>query len=296
VDSSFKQKVTQQLKVDEDMAIDSALWYLQGTANFTYGKASQETAETVIDSTFITLAIANNKIALNEVWNKYTDMIDSIRDSYQKITSAEKQLISVQVEMRQLSESEVVFKEISTFGKGGFPPDYCTFNETDSWIWWNYTGDGICAGPNFGQHPELDAAILINQKIMNCKGVPIGNYYWSDQESVELWPWDYPNPNWGGNWNYERYLLYWNYQAYPSFHGCITPDECNFYLSGTKIVINTSQSNGGARPDNKGLISVAIEGDEIGDNQPPYYSTYLHHGFAFYGVLHWNPYPPSPLD
>jgi hypothetical protein len=292
--SAFKQKGSQKLKDGEDMTIDSAIWYLQGTANFTYGKASVETSKTEIDSTFITLTITDNKITLTEVWNKYSEMIDSIRASYQKIAGDENQLMSVQVDRHQLTETELVCKVTSIISISGPIPNFCVFNSIDSWIWWNQTGQGICNGPNAGQHPELDAAILINQKIMNCMGVPAGNYYWTEPETVDLWPESYPNPNWGGAPNYEKYLLYWNHSSYPNFHGCLSPEECNFYLSGTKWVINTDYPSG-ARPAGKSLISVAIHGDALFDVPNLGNSAYLHRGPAYYGILHWNANPALHL-
>ena len=293
--STFKQKGSQKLKDGEDMTIDSAIWYIQGTANFTYGKASVETSKTEIDSTFIKLTVTDNKITLTEVWNKYSEMIDSIRASYQKIAGDENQLMSVQVAIHHLTETELVCKVTSIFSISGPIPNFCVFNNIDSWIWWNATGQGICSGPNASQHPELDAAILINQKIMNCRGVPAGNYYWTELETVVLEPGSYPNPNWGGAWNYERYLLYWNHSSFPNFHGCLSPVECNFYLEGTKWVATVAQSLGGARPDNKSFISIAIYGDALFDS--PYLgdSEYLHHGPAYYGILHWNANPALHL-
>jgi hypothetical protein len=296
--TTFKHKGSLKLKDGENMTVDSSIWYLQGTANFTYGNASQQKSKIVIDSTFITLMLTDGTITLTEVWNKYSNMIDSIRANYQKIVGNNVQLMSVQVQRSQLTETELVCKVTSIFSPGIFQSqEFCEFNNVDYWIWWNWSGQGgICGGPNQNQGNGLDAAQLINQKIMNCMGVPYGNYYWSDLETVDLEPWDYPNPNWGGiDHNYEEYLMYCNYEGYSNFHGCLTPDECNFYLNGTKWVATVAKSQGGARPDNKSFISIAIHGDETSDPNYPYNSTYLHHGPAYYGILHWNPNPPLPM-
>jgi hypothetical protein len=265
----------------------------------TYGYAFFETSQTEVDSTFIRLTLTDNKVTLNEVWKKYSDMIDSIRASYKKIDQSVKQLISVQVEMHGQSLTQVVCKVTSIFGIRSVLPDFCTFNDVDWWTWWNWTGQGgICGGPNNnGQGDGLDAAQLINQKIMNCRGIYPGYRYWTDQESVVLEPESYHNLNWGGvDYNYEQYLLYWNHSDYSNFHGCLSPDECNFYLEGTKWVANTAHSQGGARPDNKSFISIAIYGDAVWDQPNLGDSKYLHHGPVYYGIWHYYTSPATALD
>lgn len=292
----FKNQSKIQTKDDREISVDSATWYLQGTANFEYGKASQERSTVIIDSTFITLALSNGNISLSECSTKYSEMIDSIRSCYQKIDRDEKQLISASVQIKSLTKTNLIIKVTPIFSYGGTLVNFCTFNDVDSWTWWNFTGNGgICAGPNYPGGNGLDAAILIDRKIMNCMGVPIGNYYYTDQETVWVEPYSYPNPNWiPGNVNYEEGWLYTNYEGAANFHGCLSASECNFYLTGTKWVANHDQP-GGARPVGKTLISVAIFGDETAESKWPYYSTYLHHGPIYYGILHWNPNPPIPF-
>lgn len=296
--SLFKQKSIQKLKDDEEMTIDSAIWYLQGSANFTYGKASQSRATIVIDTTSISLTrTEDGTIAFSEVCNKYKDMIDSIKVYYEQIENEEKQLIAVEVQCSSLTKTTMICRVVPIFSYGGMVLDPCYFNNVDSWTWWNITGTGgICDGQNQNQGGGMDAAMLINQKIMICMGVPIGNYYYDTPTSIDLHPEAYPNPNWNGiDYNYERYRLYWNHSAYSNFHGCLTPAECNFYRDGTEWVATVAQSSGGARPDGFNFISIAIHGDVVLDYPNPNDSEYLHWGPAFYGILHWNPNPPVPF-
>jgi len=194
--SAFKEKVNKKLKDDVEITTDSAIWYLQGTANFTYGTASQQTTKIVIDSTFITLSLSNKEVTLTEACNKFSDMIDSIKSSYAKISGTQKQLMAVMVQQHLLTTTSLVCKVTSIFCNGGYPYDTCSFNNIDYWMWWNISGQGgICAGPNYGAGAGLDAAQLIDQKIMHCKGIPIGYYYWSDPVTVDLEPTSYSNPS-----------------------------------------------------------------------------------------------------
>ncbi len=290
----FKKNGRQHLKEEEKMCPDSAIWYIKGTSNFTYGCASRETAITVVDSTFISLFVNEQKITTSEVWDKYCDMIDTIRARYQKLEGEENQLISVELEKRALFESELRCKATFIFAKRGFPPDYCTFNQVDSWVWWDGSiGAGGTCNTTPPQHPELDAAMLITQKIMNCKGVPSGNYYWEPIEDVDLYPLNFPYNESPGPYNYYHYLMFWNDSDSSYFHGCLSPEECEFYRIGTKWVVNTSKNYGGARPDNLSLISTEIHGSAhwLANS-----SIYFHYGIAHYGILHWSLNPPTPLD
>jgi hypothetical protein len=295
--TNFIKQGTLQLKDGRDVSVDSAIWYLGECANFTYGKASQQRDKIVIDTTSITLTVTNGSISLNEVWNKYEDMIDSIKACYQLINSKEKQLIAVAVQNSSLTSTELVCRVVPIFSFGGMSSDPCYFNNVDYWTWWNISGTGgICDGPNQNQGGGKDAAMLINEKIMRCMGVPIGNYYYDSQLSVDLFPESFSNPNWNGiDYNYERYRMYWNHSSYSDFHGCLSPSECNFYRDGTEWIATVSQSSGGARPDGFSLISIAIHGDMRLDYPNQGDSKYFHWGPVFYGILHWNPNPPVPF-
>jgi hypothetical protein len=294
---TFKQQGQSNLKTGEALSIDSAQWYLEATANYTYGDASVKTKLTAIDSTFITLDVSDQTIDLSELWAKYEIMIDSIRSYYRGLNTSLRQLMSVEVKTISLTSTTMICKVTSTFATGGFEPYYCDFNPDDGWealgAVWN--GGGICSGPNYGLYQGCDAATEIQRKIMNCKPVPYGYYWYENPETIEIYAWDYNNPNWGGNYNYYRYRMYWNSNAYPDCHTCLTPDECNTYLSGTKWVIYSSVNSGGARPEGKSFISLVLTGELI-DLNPPYNSTYFHWGYVQYGILHIRLNPPSPLQ
>ncbi len=278
------------------MCVDSAIWYLSVTANYTYGSASYETERISKDVTSITLPVTNNKVLLSTVYSKYEEMIDSIRGYYRDIPSTEKQLISVTIETDTVLQDAIVLAVTSTVGTG-IIQHLCDFNDVDSWIWWNTGGGGICAGPNYGQGIGSDAAEQMQNKIMICKSVPFGNYWYEMLPSHHVDAWDYPNPNWGGPiYNYYRYRMFWSSSQFANHHGCLSPDELNFYLSGTKWIIYTAESQGGERPDEASFVSVDVAGNQnYYGSYPNYYTADYHEMDIDYGILHVSPNPPIDL-
>ena len=109
---TFKDKGKANFKDDERMPLDSAIWYLEATANYTYGDGSQEIERIVTDSTFISLEINDDSIVLSEVYTKYEIMIDSIRAYYYSLQYSNRQLITVNVEPASLTSTLLTCKVI----------------------------------------------------------------------------------------------------------------------------------------------------------------------------------------
>jgi len=297
---NFKEKGKSHLKDDERMSVDSALWYLEATANYTYGDGSREIEEMTTDSSIIRLQKINDSIELNEVYTKYELMIDSIRQYYQSISESEKQLIAVNVEPISITSTELTCKVKYTFATGNFPTIECNFNSSDGWEPFGalYNIGGICSGPNTGQYPDKDAASEIQRKIMLCKGVPIGNCYYDPVIELEIHGSEWSDPNYMGGLdsiNYTSHYVYYNLEGYPGYEDCIPPDDCNYYLNGTKHVIYTSEnaSNPGLRPDGYSFILLR---DFIGDVCVCIPGWTEHWGYVQYGVLHVSPHLPDKLD
>lgn len=86
--------------------------------------------------------------------------------------------------------------------------------------------------------------------------------------------------------------MFWSSSQYPNHHGCLSPEECNFYLAGTKWIIYTAESAGGERPDEATFISVDVQGSAFFYD----YTDYFHQMNIEYGILHIAPNPPIPID
>lgn len=292
---NFKVRGESKLKSDEEMSIDSALWYLSATANFTYGNVSHETEKIFIDSVFITLPISNGKIAESEVFNKYQSIVDSLQTIYNSINEENRQLLSVGISTHNLTSNSIVCKVVATFAYDYPVALSCTFGDVNSYCfyyYWQY--HSICNG-NTGSTEITDAAEETQKLIMRCRAIPAGTYWTENEYEVPILdPTVYPiNPN-APISNYRYAHLYWNSSQYtnPGINGCIPPEDLNFYLDKTKDLIYTETSQGGLRKPGYNFLSIDIWG--FIDNN--YYTIYEHQANVKYGIIHMSPYPPVPIN
>jgi hypothetical protein len=293
---SFRAKGESGLKSTSEMSIDSAIWYISATANYTYGDPSYETERTWSESIFITLPVTNGKITEAEVYDKYEQIIDSLRLIYQKITDSNKQLIAVSVQAHDLNENSLECKVTGIFSSGQPIGVQCSFNDIDYWSFSKYWGNGgICGGINQGTHPESDAAKEIQKRIKYCTPVPAGNHWYeSPYNEVIDDPSLYPIiPN-SDKTNFHYAYMYWNSSQYhnPDIEGCLSPSDLNFYLTKTKEWINSYTTVGGLRQPGYNYIDIEIEGEEkfVGG-----YTIYKHKAKVYYGILHFGVNPPEEL-
>jgi hypothetical protein len=279
---SFKIKGQSNLKSGEKLSIDSTVWYMEATANYTYGDGMRPTERTATDSIFVTLPIdPQQRVTLSDVWNKYEQMIDSIRVSYNSLADAEKQLIAVDLKVKTLTSTSITLKITPTFAVGQLPTNRpCDFDTITSYIWWNN------CFPFPGAICPTDAAEEIEKRIMWCRGIPAGNYWFEEPQFVIATGGGANNPNWPGIPNYYETLMFFNTSTKPNFHGILSPTECNFYLNGTKWCIYTPDDLGGYKPAGKSFISVNVQGDA---QFPLNSSQYFHWASIQYGILHVSP-------
>jgi hypothetical protein len=293
---NFKKTGSSGLKSTWEVSPDSAIWYLGATANYTYGDASRETENTWTDTCLISIPLTDNmKVTANVLFSKYESIIDSLRNFYREKQAEEKQLISVSVTPSNYTPGNLVCKISALFAYGPIQVS-CYFNNIDSycfWYYWQYRP--ICDGPNVNSTEITDAALETQRRIMRCKGVPMGNYYYESQEEIIILdPTDYPIGGVSGqNMNHRFAHLYWNSSQYPDFDGCIPPDDLNFYLEKTRELINNYETEGGIRPAGKGLISIEMWGTESYKND---YLIYMHNANLTYGILRLSPDPRGSLN
>lgn len=290
---NFKAKGESGLKSSAEMSVDSAIWYIGATANFTYGDASRETERTWTDSIFISLPVNNGKITESEVFNKYEQVIDSLRAIYQAKNEENKQLLAVAVETHSLSSTALVCKVTGVFAAGILSTTRpLTFNDFDSWFFWLQIQGGICNGPNSGTNIQSDAAEETQKRITNGIAVPNGTYWYEALPTVEIRDAIPIDPNSAPSNQHYSYL-YWNSSQYTGFDGCINPNDLNFYLTKTKELIYKDTNHNGLRPIGSCLIGIDMWGHL--KSIPPF-TIYLHRADVFYGILHWSPNNPEKLD
>ncbi|MDP2723649.1 MAG: hypothetical protein Q8O72_12915 [Bacteroidales bacterium] len=199
------------------MEIDSAIWYIEATSNYTYGNASAELEGYVEDSSFIEVPLTNGQILLSDVQDAYDKVIDSLSAHNASITANEKQLIVADISLKETDATTATLEVTSGFGTDettGFLNDH-------SWYWgWEL---GTCDGSGYGV--GWDAANKIAQLANYTIAVPTGsNAYYTDIEYRDVYPGNYYDAN--GNT-----LLFSDFQEYVLNHQCLSPSEINQYKS-----------------------------------------------------------------
>ena len=233
--TGFKAKLASELKSGETMSVDSALWYVGATANYTYdnfSNGSQAPGKTYIDSTIAYLPVNSGTLTIEQVNTFYEAVVDGMKELYAKVTDSDKTFGVVMLEPQATTglkngntTQPVVLKTViySTWGL----PWYLQFPESASY-YWNVMN-------NIGQPVYPNAISKLQDNF--------AQYKYGDPNSVPLYSvaWINPVPRYidtkeftygtGLENNYEYYYLAWNNSLYPDFHKYLCGDEMNFYMA-----------------------------------------------------------------
>jgi hypothetical protein len=260
----FKQKLdyareNPNLKSGEDdMTVEEAVWNIEALVNYTYADASADLNTIINNSTEISVGLVDGKVPINEVAEAYDQIVDSLSAQYSQVQSEDKQLTIADISLKESNETVAVFGVNSAI-TAGMPNPGGWFGVND--IWWYGQADlnmgGYCGGIYNGTHTNDDAAEQIQRKIMFRKSLPSGHRYFIDIKEVyingtlaaieyepnspdpiiceccNIFNPDDPIPN----DNFYEKFVYDNWDYYPNFHGCLSQNEMNFYLSKMETVI-----------------------------------------------------------
>ena len=285
---TFLSKIENPYKSGETFTVDDAVWNTEAGLNFSYGDAGSAIHKTTVDSCFVEIPVENDQVELTDLAGAYDAIEEAVLEFYDNADASFIIAMDVKVAENLNKSSTVTLKTTTTVSSGPVYPG-SPFEEWDYWYWG--FGQGYCDGDSANVDSDSDAAEEIQFKIHQRKAVPGGKHYFTDVQEVPIDPYSHPNPNDNiPNDNYYDNLMYSNYEGYPNFHSCLSPDEMNFYLVGTETVIyNTANDTPpGEAPPNKMFISCDIYGD-MGTSLG--YNKYMHWGYATYGIPHNVPDP-----
>lgn len=299
---NFKARGESHLKSGEEMSVDSALWYLSSTVNFTYGDGSRDFTEFWKDTSYLSLPVNNGKISESEIYNKYIEIVDNLRSQYQASSKENKQLISATICALELAPTQLQCQVIATFAYGNPYYGLFDFNDIDYWGYWWLDVPGICEGPNSNTNLTSDAAEQSQKKILLAKGaLPVGAWI-EELPNNEGYkpinnPLDYPI-NTGVPYSNNRYShLYWQSTQYtnPGPVTCIPPADLNFYLIKTKELVFSDTDHYGIRPVGTSFVDIDMWGyKDILSSYP--FVLYMHRALVHYGIVHFSGGTPESLD
>lgn len=283
---SFRDKIdlireNPSLKSGSDpMDVDSAIWYIEATSNLTYGDASFETEEFIVDSAFIEVPVTNGQILWTDVQVAYDQVIDSLSTHNANITANEKQLIVADISLKESDDNTVTLEVTSGFGIDGVSE----IGNNHYWYWgWEL---GTCDGSGYGV--GLDAADKIAQLANYTIPVPIGgNAYYTDPQFVDVYPDDYYDNN--GNT-----LLFSDFQDYTLVHQCLSPTDITNYKNNL-IYIGAQEKPAGLSLIHYTLFDATMF-PLCDDPWPPHNCWIMHHIATIkYAIWHSSGNPPADL-
>lgn len=251
----FKSNLEKPLKSGSGYPIDTAVWYIEALANYTYSTIAHNLTGQAFDSVFIDVTLSNGKVSFAEATSVYNEIIDSLTLQYENLPSQNLHLIFVDVFQRDSVAGNVTFGVLSLFGYGPVLNLGDFDEESDYWTfgWRQYNSGGYCDGPYNGTQTNMDAAGIFLPRINAIIGVPAQRHYPTTLATLVIYsngavmefstgyyfdpPCDFlnhsdPNPQ----DNIRDYLMYYNYSNFPNFGFCINPSDMKFYLDSTYFV------------------------------------------------------------
>lgn len=285
---NFQNKINNNtFKNGETISLDSAVWYLEALLNYNYSTPDSSFVNLTVDTTFeFNLPVNNDFVNYENVADVAFAMEEHVVDFLNNMPNSIKFIISADVRIKPSSFKSGSSTISITTGYGSeyiantscYPP----FEENDYWAWgFDLGGCGANSATN------SDAAEEIEYKINNPQCIQQGypGTYIAENLPIDVWAWDYPNPNDdtpGDNW-LDCLLYYEDDYIYP-IDGCLEPTEMNFYLQGTLDVVQTELANIQNQHPNENwcFLYIDLHGELI-DGGQNYPDSYLHWGTITFG-------------
>lgn len=272
---TFRTECHTSLKDNKTMCIDSVLWYLMATANYSYGNASDSNTSISIDSAVIDMPKNSGTLSISQVSVLYDSLIAKVRTHYYSIDASNPNLLFVDVFIISGTSS---IKVISACTYGGFV-DPWDFHSWDNWYWGFLQGK--CSPSSGGQ--GQDASTQLTQKFMARHGYPAPPCYWIPVTGIHERAVDFPAQS--SPTNDEGYYMFWNDPQLPNYHECIPWTEMNFYLDGVEHVAYHAMYD--LYPELEGTENMSASLHALYS----YGNAIEHDGYFYYGVRHTGSLP-----
>ncbi len=229
-------KANPNLKDDELIPADSALWYLEATINYSHAFPNEYYKQFEVDTSYIAVPVnGDGTVDMAILTQKYEDMKTTVAADYHISAFTEKGLSFVDLSQISNNGSELtIMVKAATGEKGEDPGPGPTpdgpFEESDNW--WYGEEYGYC----YDHSVFDDAANQLYQETKDLVPDPTGNYYFINEFgfSIEGGDPDFRRPNDDLD-NYLDYYLYYSIEGDPQipFYEqdmlCLESYEMNIY-------------------------------------------------------------------
>lgn len=179
-------------KSEEKISVDSAIWYIDATLNFTYANANHPFARMHWDTVFAEMNVLDSYEAMYaDVFDSYDASLNGLSNRYHAITGENKQFMMAMVEdMGPLPGNKRSLRIITVTGTGTLEHSG-NFEPGESYWWKRDELIGCDLAPAETNAPLLFEALLINDFIQspaNCRWV-----YYGTAVDITYSYYDYPS-------------------------------------------------------------------------------------------------------
>lgn len=179
------------LKSEESISIDSAIWYIDATLNFTYANGNHPFARLHWDTVFIQMDVLNSFEAMyQQVFESYDASLDGLAERYHAITGENKQFMMALVEdMGALPGNKRNLRIITVTGTGTLEHSG-EFGELEAYRFEHFA-EHDCFGNDTLGAPKIFEALLYQHfnspPTNNCRW-----YFYGAKDSLVVNYWDHP--------------------------------------------------------------------------------------------------------
>lgn len=252
----FEAKLSNPLKTDETLSLDSAIWNMEALQNYEYANPGEATKDFEVAKSNYTLDLdESGQVLLSDVQAVYTQMEDTLTLKLEQIPSDEKVVRFADVAIDSIEGGTAYVSTTLGFGYTWLLNTYWPFNTGDNWYWGTLTQEygtlplGKCDGTQVG---VSDGSDELQWRLNNPVVLPAEPFIWTDLETNEyVNGFDHLSPTTGE----PRLYVGWDYPE----QNCLTHDMLTYYLVQSHYIINDYAE--GVRPANKTFASVYIDDD-----------------------------------
>jgi len=264
--NGFKEKMNSNLKAEEKMHIDDAVWNLEALISYENAYPDSSSKDFQTYKSYYTLSVDNDSLAAESaIQTVYQLMLDTVDYQLQEINATLKFLVFCDVKLIEIVNGTAYIEATNGFGFNLILGWYTPFGNDDDWIWGD--NQGSC---NSSPLTELsDASDEIQYRLNHPEVQFPGPGSYTDYETVVVTTEECISE--------DDYFIY----SGSNYFYCMENNELTFRLQGGHsliynyndlsndtygLLIIYEDEGEGARPANKDFISIEITDENLVGN------------------------------
>lgn len=230
-------KANLNLKVDNTISIDSAVWYLEGLLNYENANNEHNFENLFFYRDSISFDLSTETISYSKISDIYSCLSDKLNNIIESSnTSLFYDLIDVNIKQSNINSEYKTLTIVASIGtaneKFRWTANYVPFGSSESLVW------GLEANNN-------DASTKLQYKINNAHKYTIFGYFTNIVE-IQTTSGDFYDPNYTGSWEQAMIFCAQGEGEYPpnNIEPVLNSTELNYYLTKFEHIKNLLKPQG----------------------------------------------------